>query len=225
MSPEEPRERRKVPLVKLSLGVAALAVVAFFARRGVNYMDLAQRVLAYIRDAGPWAFFSVTAVAPAFGAPLSAFSLTAGEAFGRQMTMPGVVAAMLAAVAANLAFTYWLARYALRPILSRVTERYGYAIPRVTPGNALSITLVLRLTPGPPFFMQSYILGLAEVPFRLYMGVHLLFSNPRAVASVVLGKGISHGNFQMVPYGVGGIVVSSGCVRWIHQPYAAPADR
>jgi len=223
MPPEEPRERRKLPLVKLSLGVAVLAAVAFFALRGVNYVDLAQRVLAYIRDAGPWAFFSVTAVAPAFGAPLSAFSLTAGEAFGRQMTMPGVVAAVLAAVAVNLAFTYWLARYALRPILSRVTERYGYAIPRVTPGNALSITLVLRLTPGPPYFMQSYILGLAEVPFRLYMVVSFLCTIPWAVAFVVLGKGIFNGNFQLVLYGVGVIVVASVCVHWIRKRYAAPA--
>jgi len=223
MSPEEPRERRKVPLVKLSLGVAALAVVAFFALRGVNYEDLAQHALAYIRGAGPWAFFSVTAVAPAFGAPLSAFSLTAGEAFGRQMTMPGVIAAILAAIAVNLAFTYWLARYALRPILSRVTERYGYTIPRVTPGNALSITLVLRLTPGPPFFMQSYILGLAEVPFRLYMVVSFLCTIPWAVAFVVLGKGIFNGNFQMVLYGVGVIVVASVCVHWIRKRYAAPA--
>jgi uncharacterized membrane protein YdjX (TVP38/TMEM64 family) len=223
MPPEEPRERRKLPLVKLSLGVAVLAAVAFFALRGVNYVDLAQRVLAYIRDAGPWAFFSVTAVAPAFGAPLSAFSLTAGEAFGRQMTMPGVVAAVLAAVAVNLAFTYWLARYALRPILSRVTERYGYTIPRVTPGNALSITLVLRLTPGPPYFMQSYILGLAEVPFRLYMVVSFLCTIPWAVAFVVLGKGIFNGNFQLVLYGVGVIVVASVCVHWIRKRYAAPA--
>src|SRR6202142_1735440 len=223
MSPEEPRERRKVPLGKLSLGVAALAVVAVLVLRGGNYEDLAPPALAYIRGAGPWAFFSVTAVAPAFGAPLSAFSLTAGEAFGRQMTMPGVIAGILGAIAGNLAFTYWLFRYALRPILSRVTERYGYTIPRVTPGNALSITLVLRLTPGPPFFMQSYILGLAEVPFRLYMVVSFLCTIPWAVAFVVLGKGIFNGNFQMVLYGVGVIVVASVCVHWIRKRYAAPA--
>ena len=139
------------------------------------------------------------------------------------MTMPGVIAALLAAISVNLAFTYWLARYALRPLLSRVTGRYGYRIPRVTRGNALAITLVLRLTPGPPFFMQSYILGLAEVPFRLYMAVSFLCTIPWAVAFVVLGKGILNGNFQMVLYGVGVIVVASVCVHWIRKRYAAPA--
>src|SRR5271154_4990103 len=99
MPPEEPRVKRKLPLFKLALGAVVVAAVAFFVLRGVNYKDLGQHAFGYIRAAGPWAFFAATAILPAFSAPLSAFSLTAGEAFGRQMTMPGVIAAMLAAIA------------------------------------------------------------------------------------------------------------------------------
>jgi uncharacterized membrane protein YdjX (TVP38/TMEM64 family) len=224
MPPEEPRERRKLPLVKLALAAAALAAAALFVLRGVDYRSLGLQGLAAIRDAGPWAFFAATAVLPAFGAPLSAFTLVAGEAFSRQMTLAGVVAAAVVAIAVNLAFTYWLARYALRPLLSRLTGRYGYTIPRVTRENALSVSLVLRLTPGPPFFMQSYILGLAEVPFRLYMVVSWLCILPWTIAFIVLGKGIFNGNFKLVVYGVGVIVVATIVVHWIRKRYAARAD-
>ena len=44
--------------------------------------------------------------------------------------------------------------------------------------------------------MQSYILGLAEVPFRLYMVVSWLCKLPMAIGAVVLGKGVFNGNFK-----------------------------
>lgn len=221
MSPEAPRARRKLPLFKLALAAGAAAVVAFLVLRGVNYRDLGQHGFSYIRSAGPWAFFSAAAILPAFGAPLSAFSLTAGEAFSAQMTMPGVIAAMLASIAVNLAFTYWLARYALHPLLSRVTEHYGYSIPKVTRENAVAVALVLRLTPGPPFFMQSYLLGLGHMPFRLYMVVSFLSAIPWTLAFVILGKGIFNGNFTLVLTGAGAIVAASAGVHWMRKRYAA----
>jgi len=221
MSPEEPRARRKLPLFKLALAAAVVAVVAFLVLRGVNYKDLGEHGFSYIRAAGPWVFFSAAAILPAFSAPLSAFSLTAGEAFGRQMTMPGVIAAKMAAIAFNMAFTYWLARYALHPLLSRVTGHYGYTIPRVTRENAVAVALVLRLTPGPPFFMQSYILGLAHMPFRLYMVVSFLSSIPMTLALVILGKGVFNGNLSLVLTGAGVIVAASVAVNWMRKRYAA----
>jgi uncharacterized membrane protein YdjX (TVP38/TMEM64 family) len=223
MSPDAPRARRKLPLVKLSLAAAVVALAAFLLLRGVDYRDLGRHAFSYVRAAGPWAFFSAAAILPAFSAPLSAFSLTVGEAFGSQMTMPGVLAAMLAAVTVNLAFTYWIARYALHPLLSRVIGHYGYSIPRVTRENAVAVALVLRLTPGTPFFMQSYILGLAHMPFRLYMAVSFLCTIPWTVAFVVLGKGIFNGNFTLVLSGAGVIVAASVCVHWMRRRYAARA--
>ncbi len=224
MPSDEPRERRKLPLIKLSILAIALAAAAIVVLRGVDYRGLAHHGLADIREAGPWAFFAGIAVLPAVGAPLSAFTLVSGEAFAARMTMGGVIAAVLAAIAANLALTYWLARYALRPILSKVTQRYGYKIPTVSAGNALTITLLLRLTIGPPFFMQSYILGLAEVPFRLYMITSWLCVLPAAVAGVVLGRGVFNGNFWMISVGMMVIAVTTIALHWIRKRYAARAD-
>eukprot|EP01031_Cornospumella_fuschlensis_P004859 gene4859-6078_t len=148
------------------------------------------------------------AVLPAAGAPLMAFTLSAGEAFGAQLSMAGVIVLALTMIALNLALTYWLARYALRPLLTNLVTRYGYKIPSITKKNALSVALVVRLTPGPPFFLQGYILGLAEVPFRLYMMVSWLCVMPWAVGAIVMGQGILNGNFKVAATGLGLIVVA-----------------
>ena len=194
MSPEAPRARRKLPLFKLALAAGAAAVVAFLVLRGVDYRDLGQHgfslhprrraVGLLLRGRDP----SRLRRAAERLLPHGRGGLRA------QMTMPGVIAAMLASIAVNLAFTYWLARYALHPLLSRVTEHYGYSIPQVTRENAVAVALVLRLTPGPPFFMQSYMLGLAHMPFRLYMVVSFLSVHPLdAGASSSSARGSSTG--------------------------------
>jgi uncharacterized membrane protein YdjX (TVP38/TMEM64 family) len=224
MPSEEPRVGRKLPILRLAVVALVAAAAGVLLMRGHDYRALGEHAMAAIRAGGPMVFFAAIVALPAVGAPLSAFTLVAGEAFSRQMTLPGVVAAVLLSVIANLALTYWLARYALRPLLSWLAQRYGYTIPTVTPGNALSIALVLRLTPGPPFFMQSYILGLAAVPFRLYMVVSFLCITPWVVAFVVLGKGIFNGDFKLLLYGVGVIVAATAVVHMLRKRYAGRAD-
>jgi len=224
MPTEEPLPKRKLPVFTLCILAFAAVAATLLLLRGVDVRGLAGQGMNMIRDAGPWVYFAATAFLPAVGAPLSAFTIVAGEAFAAQMTLAGVIAATLAAIAANLALTYWLARRALRPLLSRFTEYYGYRIPRVTKANALNVALFIRLTPGPPFFMQSYMLGLAEVPFRLYMAVSWLCILPWAVAFVVLGKGAFAGNFKLVLTGVGVLVAATALVHWIRKRYAARVD-
>jgi uncharacterized membrane protein YdjX (TVP38/TMEM64 family) len=224
MPPEEPRARRKLPLVKLGVAAAVALAVAFLVLRGVNYRALAEQGVGIVRSAGPWAFFAGTAVLPAVGAPLSLFTITAGELFAPLLTIGGVIAVTMLAISVNLALTYWLARYTLRPLLTRLAEHYGYRVPRVNAANALSIALAVRLTPGPPFFMQSYILGLAEVPFRIYMVVSVLGITPWAVGCIVLGKGVLNGNFRLAIYGVGVIVAATVIVHMIRKRYVPRVD-
>jgi uncharacterized membrane protein YdjX (TVP38/TMEM64 family) len=219
MQPEVPAPKKKLPLVPLGILAAVAIVVAILVLKGLDYRVIVHRGLEVIRSTGPVTFLVATAFLPAFGAPLSVFTLTAGELFAPAMTMPGVIVAMMVAIAANLAFTYYLARYALRPVLSKVIRRYGYSIPSVTRENALSIALTIRLTPGPPFAVQSYMLGLAEVPFRLYMIVSWLCILPWAVGAIVVGKGVFNGNFMLVSYGIGVIAVATFVVNILRKKY------
>lgn len=212
--------RKKIPVVKLAVGVVVLAVLGLLVVRGLNLPALVERGLGLVRSGGPGLYFLTMAVLPALGFPLLIFTIPAGEAFAAQLTLPGVIALVLLTVAVNLTLTYWLARYAFRPLLTRLTKRYGYEIPKVTRENALTITLLVRLTPGPPYALQGYLLGLAEVPFVMYMTVSWLCTLPWAVGAVVLGQGILNGNFKVAVVGIGVIVAAVAAVHLVRRRLA-----
>jgi uncharacterized membrane protein YdjX (TVP38/TMEM64 family) len=213
----------KIPWVKLAVVAVVLLAGAFFLLRGLNLRELVDRGMALIRAAGPGVFFTAMALLPALGAPLLGFTIPAGEAFAARLTLGGVIALALVAIAVNLALTYWLARYALRPLLLKLVQRYGYNVPRVTAENALSVTLLVRLTPGPPFFMQGYILGLAEVPFRLYMVVSWLAVLPWSLGAIIMGQGILNGNFKVALTGMAVLGVAVVAVQQLRKKYAKRA--
>ena len=222
MSIETPVPKRKLPVAKLVIAFVVLAVVAVAILRGVGlarFKELLEQLIAVIRDMGPWVFFTAMAVLPAFGVPMLAFTIPAGEAFRAQLGLPAVIALALACIAINLAFTYWIARYALRPLLMRLITRYGYTVPRITPENALSVLLLVRLTPGPPYALQGWLLGCGEAPFRLYMLVSWLAVLPYAIAGIILGEGIFKGNFKAVVGGIGLIVAAAIAVQWVRRNY------
>ena len=90
------------------------------------------------------------ALLPALGFPVLAFGLTAGPAFSARLGMGTVVALALTAVTVNFLLTYALARRALRPLLQKLMNRFGYKLPEVEAGDAGDLVLILRLTPGIP---------------------------------------------------------------------------
>ena len=218
-SSEAPLEKRKLPIGKLVVLAAVVLVAAVLVLRGVDLVAVKDRGLALIRDAGPWVFFAAMTILPAIGVPMLAFTIPAGEAFAPQLGLGGVIAVALVVLAVNLALTYWLARRALRPLLLGLVKHYGYSVPRVTPENALMIALLVRLTPGPPYALQGYILGIAEVPFRLYMIVSWLCMTPWAVGAIVLGRGILNGNFKLVAAGLAVLVAAIGAVQVVRRKF------
>jgi uncharacterized membrane protein YdjX (TVP38/TMEM64 family) len=94
---------------------------------------------------------------------------------------------------ANIAFTYFLARWALRPLLLRLVLRLGYQVPEVAAADATDLIVILRVTPGIPFCVQHYLLGLAKVPFGKYLFVSCLLSWPLGTAFMLFGDALLHG--------------------------------
>lgn len=218
--------KRKLPVAKLIVAGVVVIVAAALVLRGVKIEEVkvyVDRFVEVIRDAGPVVFFLAMAILPALGVPLSLFALAAGDAFAARMTMPGVIVTALAAMAANLAMSYWLARHALRPPLSRLVAHYGYSVPRVTANNALGVTVIVRFT-GAPFFLQNYVLGLAEVPFGLYLLVSALATGPFVVAFIVLGKAFREGGFGKIATGVAVLVVAIVLVQVLRRKFAKRED-
>lgn len=189
-------------LIKIAvLGVVALGVAALLMR-GVDLRGLAAKIMAMIGDAGPWAFFGAMTLLPAVGFPLMAFAIPVGPAFGAQMGTVGVLAAYGTALAINLALSYWLARYALRPLIERLVVLAGYKIPRFAPSEHLEVALLVRIMVGPPYFVQCYLLGLGQVRFFTYMWVSWIIMMMYAAGLVIFGDAIIHGKSGLAATGI-----------------------
>ena len=78
--------------------------------------------------------------------------------------------------------------------MERVVQWTGYSLPKLPPGSERDITLLVRLVPGPPFFLQSYLLGLARVPFGLFMRVSLLVQAAYLGATILAGDALARGD-------------------------------
>ena len=207
MAGAEPRDRRKF-LVKAGIGLAMLFAAGVLMIRGFDIKSMIVNIMDTIRLLGPLAFFTAMALLPTAGFPLMAFALTAGPAFGAQLGLGGVLLGSAAAITVNVVLTYWLARRALRPLLAWALGRLGYAIPAVPASEQLEVTLLVRITPGPPFFVQSYLLGLAEIPFRTYLVPSLLFPMINLSGVVIFGDALMHGKAKIAVLGISLVVAA-----------------
>jgi len=176
------------PAVAVAVGVGVIALL-------LTHIDLRSRfeaVADYFRDAGPVPFFLAMALLPAGGFPLGVFTAMAGPVFGPVLGLPAVIGCSLLAVTANAALSYWIAARALRPLVRRLLHRFGYRLPEVRPGTVWPLVVLTRIVPGPPFFLQSYLLGVARVPFGLYMLVSTLVPAAYLIATIVLADALVH---------------------------------
>lgn len=172
-----------------------------------------------LRSAGPLAFFTAMALLPAIGFPISVFNLTAGTAFAAELGLPGVLASAGAALAVNIALTYWLARYGLRPWIEQMISRTKYKIPVVPLDEQKELTLLVRVTPGPPFFMQSFLLGLAEVKFTTYLLISWPITFMYSAGFIVFGDAILHGKAKVAFIGLSILVAVGLGVHLLRRHY------
>jgi uncharacterized membrane protein YdjX (TVP38/TMEM64 family) len=195
--PEAPAQKKKIPWFKLAAVGVVLLIVAVLVLRGMDVRGMIDLVMAEIRARGPLVFFLGLALLPAVAFPVLAFGLTAGPAFSEQLGMGVVVGCVLLAVTVNFLLTYALARRALRPVLEKLMKRFGYDLPDVEAGDAADLLIMLRLTPGIPFFVQNYLAGLAEVKFSKYLFLSCVTVWPMNATVVIFSDALMHGKAKM----------------------------
>jgi uncharacterized membrane protein YdjX (TVP38/TMEM64 family) len=213
------RAARKALLLKFAVAAGVLGTAAVLLLRGIDLREELKKVVTAMQDAGPTAYFLAMAVLPAFGMPLLAFALPAKVAFGVQLGTAGVLACALAAMAANLLLAYWLARFTLRPRLTRLLSRLGYRLPPVAAGDVTDLIVLARVTPGVPFVVQNYLLGLAEVPLARYMVVSCLVSGAHTTAFVLLGDALQNGRGKLAVAAIGLLMAFAACTHLARKHY------
>ncbi len=192
--------RTILPLKYWIGGLVLVAVgVAYFAGIDIDVDEF----LGWIRDLGPIPFFLALTLLPAVGFPTTPFFLLAGAAFGVWISIVGSTIAQ----AINLAFCYWLSTRYLRTFLERLIEKTRYSIPQVRKENFVKVTLLIKITPGPPNFLKTYILGLAGIPFGIFFIISLPTSVAYGIGIIVVGDSLLEGNIGQAVVGVSILIV------------------
>jgi uncharacterized membrane protein YdjX (TVP38/TMEM64 family) len=197
--------KRRIALV-VSLVLIAAALVAVVLRTGL--LETLNTVVFHLREAGPAVFFVAMALLPAAGFPLMAFTLAAGPVFAPTLGTGWVILWSLIAIITNLLLTYWLADRAIRPLVARVLTYFDFRLPDRLAASAWQLSLIVRLTPGPPFWVQSYLLGLVRVPLVPYLTVSTGVVAGYVVALVWGGEAIASGNGRLAIAAIGVLAIS-----------------
>ncbi len=198
MTATVPANRRLKLAILAFIGVVGLvALWAIWRVYGNDLKPLFLQALERVRALGPVAFFGLMTILPAAGCPMSVFTLTAGPLFGPVLGMPVVLLLVWISIALNLSLSYWLARYAMRPWLTRICGWLGYKLPEIQSDDLRGVVILVRVTPGPPYALQNYMLGLAGIPFSAYFLTSWVITSLYSCAFVIFGDAIMQGRGRM----------------------------
>jgi uncharacterized membrane protein YdjX (TVP38/TMEM64 family) len=161
----------------------------------------------------PWWLIGGLVILPALPVPTSALLLLAGTVWrDRPLMACGIC---LLAMALNMSWTYWVASRPGRGLVVKMLGMMGFRVPELPQGSHLRVILLVRLTPGFPFFIQNYLLGFFRVPFRLYLPVSVGCNGMVSVGVVLSAAGVADDNLMPVLTGVGLIAVGLVVVQWV----------
>jgi len=149
-------------------------------------------------SANPIALFFAIAVLPGFGFPASPLLILAGVVWGSTWQTCAIA---LAAVALNMSWTHLLAAGPARSVVTRLLGDRWQKWKNIHPDNLRRFTVLLRITPGIPFFLQNYLLGLLGVPFLTYILISIPLNGIFVVGFVLTGGAIFEGNIGMIAAG------------------------
>ncbi len=171
----------------------------------------------WVRGLGAGWYFAAFAVLPGVGLPVSVFAISAGPLFGPVLGLPTVLALTGVSMAVSLTISYVLARYVLRPWVTRLLGYMGYTVPVVPPEKRRMLTVLVRITPGPPYVFQSFLLGLAEVPFGLYLGISWVISTANICLVIVFGDALMKGQGKVAVAALIGVILVVTAVKLVRK--------
>jgi uncharacterized membrane protein YdjX (TVP38/TMEM64 family) len=199
----------------LTLFLVAAPQALFAEAETVDWQNQAAQqrdaLRAIIQSWNPLWLFTAMAILPAFGFPLSLF-------FFAISALPWTVAytGALSSLAVSMAVGYYTARGIFRPLLTRLLARTRWKIPVTAPGRRLSVIFMVRFC-GMPFPLQNWILGLANIPFPVYILWSWLSQVPIAIAFLILGESLWEGKGGLAMLGFMLLIFSFAVITYFRS--------
>lgn len=129
------------------------------------------------------------------GLPVAPLYLAAGLLWG-VWALPLVAVALVV----HMVLSYALTKSFLRPTIARLTKKLWQKkkLPSLSNLGPQRLTVLVRLIPGLPLFMQSYFLCLLNVPFAAYFGWSLFIQLLWAGGFVLAGGALVRGQWGLL---------------------------
>ena len=163
-------------------------------------------------------YFGVMSIALLAPVPASLFYLTAGPLYGIGESLLWIAPAL----AFNTLLVHMIASSTLRPALERMFERTGRRLPRMaaTSDQTLLILLV-RITPGIPYFVQSWVLGFAGVKRLPFILLSVSIQMVYAAGFVILGRSAFEGRVGLAVGAIALLILAACTARLAHVRLAS----
>lgn len=194
-----------------------LVAVVVASKMGVDLESLKEvwrRLSDHLVD-HPWALIAALVFLPGLPIPASPLLFTAGVVWREQPLM--AVGLSVFAISLNLTWTYWLAAGPGRRLVEKLLTATQIQIPDLPRGDHLRLILIMKLTPGIPFFLQNYLLGFLRAPFFLYLPISILCNGIIGAGFVLSGVGLADGNLKPAITGVSLIVLGVVFTQFIRK--------
>lgn len=192
-SPISHKLRRNLLLFAASASIAALGV--FFVWRtnpDIDYWIGLIKIGQEFVESHPWTLILMLATLPGLGFPLSPILILTGILLAPQFGLPLTCLMGITALAFCTIWTYAVAAGPMRHILKNIILK-KYKFPELHGKNALRVALILRITPGIPYPLQNFGLGVMGIDFKTYLIASIPVQSLYAIAFIVTGGAIFQG--------------------------------
>ncbi len=214
------------PRFHLFLGVCAVVVVVgvvfcwFSGVRGEALVEMGKVLIERARESPLWLFVAIM-ILPALPVPASPLLILAGVVLTPKFGVVGAVLLAVVGMAINMSWTYWVAAGPGRRFVDRLFRWLELELPTLSRGNAVRLTLLLRVTPGIPFFLHNLILGFLRVPFRIYLPLSVATSSLFTAGFVIFGEGISSGRGKMAMLAISLLMMAAVVASFVRSRFVA----
>ncbi len=224
MAEDAQRDRSERPrLVRaLILGALVLAALVFVASTPPAARDLVLRLWQGLLDAPAPVFFGFLAIALVLPVPASVLYVAAGPIFGVAASLVWIAPAL----ALNALIVHAIGTTAVRPRLLGWIERRGLRVPVLDdPSDQLLFATVVRVTPGIPYFVQSWAIVLAGIRRDVFVVLSVGIQMVYATGFVLLGRSAFEGRVGLGATALAFLLVAGLVARHVHRRrrHRAPA--
>lgn len=199
---------KKLIIAAAIMGAIGVALLLAFDIDVKTLKGLFDKTLTFLGEHPSLIFWAIV-ILPGVGFPVSALLIAAGGVYGQKYGTPTAALLCIAAISMNIIWTYLLARGPARHLLEKIIASTGHSLPVIMEKNYLRIAVIARVTPGIPLFVQNYLLGLANIPFKIYCLVSIGFQALWTTGFVVFGEAALDGNVMLVVGAVGILVAAA----------------